>query len=623
MRNHSTLKNRLLCLLLALSLISASLTACQSGKGSDPSTESTQPSATQPVTSAPTDEIDPEALSHAEQERFTAYTYDLFLESVLDNTVNLHYTLADPESFGITEYPITLGSFEAWTEEDILNDLDEMSVELSTYDYELLTDEQKMTYDILRHYIDTERSGASLSLYYEPLGPTTGAATQLPITLAEYKFYREQDIKDYLRLLPMLKDYFDSIMALQQRRADAGLFMTEATLDANLEICANFVANPENNFLITSFASRMKKIDWLDDQAKAAYIAQNTAIVNDAIIPAFNTLADALEAMRGSCTEDGGLARLPEGTEYFTYLMEARIGPDRSVEEMVDLLETYQIKQLTELQNLFSSNPELATLFGKFKYTYTEPEAALNYLKDKIAEDYPEIPDTTFTINYVEKELEEVLSPAFYMIPPLDRYLENTIYINNGSVDKSTIFTTLAHEGYPGHLYQNVYFNSNNTEPLRSMLSYLGYSEGWATYVENESYGYDPKISRSLAKAYALNSSVTLSVYAILDICINYLGWDRLQTGDYVAQFFGKQSDAVINEIYDAIAGDPCYYLAYHGGYIEILEMRKIAEATLGKNFSLKEFHKFFLDLGECPFSLANQRLADWLEAYPSAATSR
>ena len=103
MRNHSTLKNRLLCLLLALSLISASLTACQSGKGSDPSTESTQPSATQPVTSAPTDEIDPEALSHAEQERFTAYTYDLFLESVLDNTVNLHYTLADPESFGITE----------------------------------------------------------------------------------------------------------------------------------------------------------------------------------------------------------------------------------------------------------------------------------------------------------------------------------------------------------------------------------------------------------------------------------------------------------------------------------------------------------------------------------------
>ena len=629
MRAFTTLKTKLLCLLLSVSLIASSVTACGTGNDSKLPTDDKNTSesssavsdSTQSESSATSESLQPSESSAevseealAEQERFSAYTRELFLESALDNTINLHYTLADPEGFGITEYPITLGSFEEWTEEDILTDLDEMSVELKTYDYSLLTDEQKMTYDILIHYIDTERLGASMSLYYEPLGPTTGAATQLPITFAEYKFYREQDVIDYLRLLPMLKDYFDSIMALQRRRADAGLFMTEATLDANLEICANFVANPENNFLITSFTSRMEKIDWLDDQKKADYIAQNTAIVHDSIIPAFNALSDALEAMRGSCTEDGGLARLPQGKEYFTYLMESRIGSDRDVSEMVELLESYQMNQLTRLQALFSANPALAQQFDSFEYTYTDPEAALNYLKNCISEDYPEIPETSFTINYVEKELEEVMSPAFYMIPPLDRYLENTIYINNGSVDDDTIFTTLAHEGYPGHLYQNVYFNSNNSEPLRSMLSYLGYSEGWSTYVENESYAYDPKITDALAEAYALNSSVILSVYALLDICINYLGWDRAQTGDYVEQFFGEQPAEVINEIYDAIAGDPCYYLAYHGGYIEILELRSIAETTLGDNFNLKEFHKFFLDLGECPFSLANQRLADWLE---------
>lgn len=618
MGKSTSLRTRLFCFLLAISLTCGSLTACRSEYDNDPSTENTNASeipTTASDSTEPSESSDPvseEAL--AEQERFSSYTHDLFLESVLDNTVNLHYTLADPERYGITEYPITLGSFEEWTEEDLLNDLDEMSVELATFDYELLTDEQKMTYDILTHYIDTERLGASLSLYYEPLAPTTGAATQLPITFAEYKFYREQDIKDYLQLLPMLKDYFDSIMSLQQRRADAGLFMTEATLDANLEICANFVANPENNFLITSFASRMETIDWLDDQAKTDYIAQNSAIVNDTIIPTFNALADGLEAMRGSCTEDGGLARLPKGREYFSYLMASRLGSDRDVAEMVDLLESYQMKQFARLQALFSSDPSLESQYESFKYTYTAPEEALNYLKGKITEYYPEIPDTSFSIHYVEKELEDVLSPAFYMIPPLDRYLENTIYINNGSVNHSTLFTTLAHEGYPGHLYQNVYFNSSNTEPLRSMLSYLGYSEGWATYVENESYGYDPKITAPLAEVFALDSSIKLSIYALLDICINYLGWDRAQTGDYVAQFFGRQSDDVINQIYDAISGDPCYYLSYHGGYIEILEMRGIAETTLGDKFNLKEFHKFFLDLGECPFSLANQRLADWLE---------
>jgi uncharacterized protein (DUF885 family) len=206
------------------------------------------------------------------------------------------------------------------------------------------------------------------------------------------------------------------------------------------------------------------------------------------------------------------------------------------------------------------------------------------------------------------------------MIPPLDRYEENTIYINNGSVDEDTLFNTLAHEGYPGHLYQNVYFNSQNTEPLRQVLSYTGYSEGWATYVEYESYGYAPNVNADLARFWSLNSSITLSVYAALDIGINYEGWSRTETGSYIAQFFGQQSDSVVNEIYETLAGDPCYYLCYYGGYLEILEMRDIAEIALGDSFNLKEFHRFVLDLGECPFDLANQRLADWIETQTSAS---
>ena len=637
---HYTLKNRLLCLLMAVCLLT--MTACHSGtdlpemgtaavgessgstenssakdstSAADSSSASTEAQTQETEASNPTLSAAEQAAAQAEQERFSSYTYDLFLESVLDNTINLHYTIANPESYGITEYPITLGSYEEWTEEDILNDLDEMAVELATYDYSLLTDEQKMTYDILLHYIETERSASSLSLYYEPLGPTTGAATQLPITFAEYSFYCEQDIKDYLELLPLLQGYFESIMAFEQKKADAGLFMTEATLDANLEICEDFLANPDNNFLITSFASRMEEIDWLDDQAKADYIAQNKTLVYDIVFPAYNYLASALESMRGYCTEAGGLTRLPEGQAYFSYLMESRLGSDRTPEEMLALIESYQQQQMQEMYNIIYTNQVVASsLNNPFSFALTEPTEILEYLKEKIKDDYPEIPETSYTIRYVEKELEDVLSPAFYMIPPLDRYLENTIYINNGSVDESTLFTTLAHEGYPGHLYQNVYFNSKNTEPLRSILSYLGYSEGWATYVENEAYAYDKKASKNLLRFYELNNTVTLSMYAALDIAINYLGWDYTQTGEYVAQFFGEQDDSVIKEIYDVIAGDPCYYLAYHGGYLEIMELRSIAETTLGNDFNLKEFHTFFLNLGECPFSLANQRLADWLE---------
>ncbi len=616
MHKSTNLKTRLLSVLLILVLTLT--TACHTqGPSGDTSSDSAQTTTgggpdTGDSTEAPSIEYD--RTSEEEQTRFSQFTENLFLETILSNTINLHYSLAEPESYGITEYPITFGSYEIWDEQMLLDDLTELSTELHTYYYDLLTDDQQMMYDILMHYVETETDAAPLYLYMEPLGIFTGASTQIPITLAEYSFYREQDIKDYLELLPKLQSYFEYLISFENLRADEGLFMAEFTLDANLESCESFLENPEKNYLITSFESRMEKIDWLDDQTKADYIAQNRTIVYDSVLPAFRYLADELKKMRGLCSEDGGLATLPEGKEYFTYLMDTRLGSDRTPEEMLTLIEEYQMAQFQEMFAILRANPSVETALDTFSFSMTDPAAILNYLKEKIAEDYPAIPETSYTIKYVEEELEDVLSPAFYMIPPLDRYLENTIYINNGSLDETSLFSTLAHEGYPGHLYQNVYFHSKNTEPLRSVFSFLGYSEGWATYVECEAYAYDLGVDSKLLNVMSLNSSVSLSVYAALDICINYLGWNRTQAGDYLAQFFGELETAVVDEIYNSIAGDPCYYLAYHGGYLEIMEMRSIAESTLGDSFDLKEFHRFVLDLGECPFSLANQRLADWLE---------
>ena len=606
MHRTMSMKKRLLSIILIIVLTAMSGCNFSGGPGGETGSSSTQ---TQTNPPAPTGEA-----AEAEQERFSTFTDDLFIETILSNTINLHYSLAEPENFGITEYPITFGDDELWDEQTLLDELTELTTELRTFDYALLTDDQQMMYDILNHYIETETAGIPLYLYTEPLGIFTGAATQIPITLAEYSFYREQDIKDYLELLPQLKSYFELLISMEKRRADAGLFMAEFTLDANIKSCEQFLENRENNYILTSFASRMEKIDWLDEQTKAEYIKQNNTIVTETVFPAFTYLADALKEMRDNCSADGGLATLPKGKEYFTYLMNTRLGSDRTPQEMLTLIEEYQQEQFQQMYFIMQKNPSVETGLNSFSFSMTEPDRILNYLKDKILEDFPEIPETSYTIRYVQKELEDVLSPAFYMIPPLDRYLENTIYINNGSLDEASLFSTLAHEGYPGHLYQNVYFHSKNTIPLRNVFSFLGYSEGWATYVECEAYAYDPNVDSNLLKVMSLNSSITLSIYAALDIYINYEGWNREQAANYLAQFFGTLAPAVTDEIYNSIAGDPCYYLAYHGGYLEIMEMRRIAEATLGNEFDLKEFHQFVLDLGDCPFSLANQRLMEWLE---------
>ena len=131
--------------------------------------------------------------------------------------------------------------------------------------------------------------------------------------------------------------------------------------------------------------------------------------------------------------------------------------------------------------------------------------------------------------------MEDYSSPAYYLTPPIDDMERNIIYINGKNTpDNLTLYTTLAHEGYPGHLYQTVYsqlyLNQNNASHIRYLLHYGGFVEGWAYYVENLSYSYarDQVKDNAYASAYyeacRLNRNIHLCLYSLIDIAIHYDG---------------------------------------------------------------------------------------------------
>lgn len=102
--------------------------------------------------------------------------------------------------------------------------------------------------------------------------------------------------------------------------------------------------------------------------------------------------------------------------------------------------------------------------------------------------------------------MEDYLSPAFYLTPPLDTGTPNVIYINrSGRHSGPELVSTLAHEGFPGHLYQTTSFASCQPEDIRYLISCGGYVEGWATYVESCLPSYaDNFIKDSDAKTFHL-----------------------------------------------------------------------------------------------------------------------
>jgi uncharacterized protein (DUF885 family) len=549
------------------------------------------------------------------QEEFDALSNEVFLDNVQSDSITLNYTLANPEKYGITNYKPTLGDFTLEAMKESLAKSENYAARLKAIDYKKLTDDQKLTYDVMKDYYKVDDNAEDLLLYYEVLSPTVGLQAQLPILYAEYSFYDKDDIDAYLELLPCTYDYFNQIIEFEKLKSDAGLFMSDRSADDIIKQCEALIADKENNFLITVFNDKVKQYDGLTKDEIKTYQEKNKDAVINYVIPAYQLIIDGLKSLKGTGTNEGGLCNLDKGKEYYKSLVRTETGSNRSVEELIKLLDKYMDKNIASMQTLLAKDASLLDQASNPSYPMTDPEEILTYLQDAIKDRFPDMDKVNYTIKYVHKSLEDFISPAFYLTPAIDNYEDNSIYINGSDkFDLSQIFTTLAHEGYPGHLFQNVYYAQQNPAPIRSTMNFGGYSEGWATYVEMISY-HMAGIDDNLASLLEENNAVILMMYARADIGINYEGWSRKESDEYLKGMLGITDEETLDQFYISMVEEPANYLQYTIGYIELMELRNKAEKALEDKFSEKDFHEFILKTGPSQFFVIDKYLDKWINS--------
>ncbi len=539
-----------------------------------------------------------------QNEKFEEYTQEVFCNEVSSNTINLHYTLKNPEDYGITDYEVSLGSFES--DPDMIKvSAENMRQSLQEFSYEGLNLQNRITFDILEYQVKSAEKNADYVLYEEPLGLVSGVQTQFPVVMSEYRFYDRQDVETYLELLEMTGEYFDSLIKFEREKADAGLFMADYALDTVLKQCRAFLDMGDGNYLYSTFADRIGDVKKLTKEEKSNYIQDNALAVSDYVFPAYEKLISSLEELRGSGENEKGLVNLPDGADYYELVVRRSTGSERSVEEMEDLTRRQITDDLEAMEQVLGITTEEAQ-GAAASMTQDSAGLTLSKLQDGIKEAFPEAPDTALEVKYVPEEMEEHLSPAFYMIPAIDNTGENVIYINRAHMnDDLTLFTTLAHEGYPGHLYQTVYYESTDPDPVRSVMDFGGYVEGWATYAEMGSYYLTP-LSKEQAVLLQKNSSIILGLYALADMGIHYEGWSRMDTVAFFSNY-GITDSETIERIYELIIGSPGNYLKYYIGYVEFLELKKDWAEEKGTGFSQKEFHEAVLKVGPAPFDIVEK----------------
>lgn len=538
---------------------------------------------------------------------FSAFTKEMFQNEISSSTISLHYTLENPESMGISDYSVTLGTADPETLEASAAAVENYRSRLDDFSYRALTGENRLTYDILDFYLETQDALNEYPLYAEPLGATISTQAQLPVLLAEYAFYEPEDTVEYLKLLQQMDVYYDSILSYEKAKSEAGLFMSDANADSIITQCQAFIANPEENFLIATFEEKVDAMDSLTDADRTALKEKNREIIREHVIPAYENLIMGLQRLKGTGVNENGLCYYPEGEEYYTWLVRQSTGCAVSPATVQERIQDQLLADYDSLRALAAENPDILDSLGEETGGSLDPAAMLTSLQTRMTEDFPAAPSVSCQVKYVHESLEDYLSPAFYLTPPLDNLTENVIYINRASdYTWLELYTTLAHEGYPGHLYQTVYSGSCDPSPVRSLLDFGGYTEGWATYVEMLSWDYTG-LESEVAQLYRLNRSISLGFSALADIAVHYKGYTREDIIDYLDTFGYSAGSA--SALFDMVVEAPANYLQYYVGYLCFLDLRKEAAAQAGDGFSLMEFHRKILETGPAPFPV----LADYV----------
>lgn len=548
-----------------------------------------------------------------ENNAFEEFAMEVFRDTLAQNGLAVHSYLEHPENYGITDYPLTIGEYDLDSLGDT-SDLTNTLTRLKSFNRELLSDKHKLTYDEILYTLETELEYSDIYLYNTSLSTTIGEQIQLPLVLAEYTFKEEKDVEEYLAIAEDVDKYFTNVCEYEKLRADAGIFMEDYLADKIIEQCNTFIENASDGFLISTFVTRLDALG-LSDAKRNEYIRRNQTAVDEHVIKGYEILRDGLRNLKGSGKYSGGIGNYPDGLRYYEYFLASNLGWNKSLDEFAELITGYINKTILQIQKIATEHPDSYNKASTFSFQQLSPEDTLEQLKKLIKDNYPDGPDVDYTISYVDKSISESASPAMYFTPQIDNIEENSIYINPENAGSADLYATLAHEGFPGHLYQTTYFAASDPDLIRYVIAPTGYVEGWATYIEVDSYRYAETGDEYLNELMGLNYALTLLLYASVDMGVSCYGWSEDDVYNFVSSF-GFRGKRIAKEMYDAMVSEPGNYCRYVLGYIAILELQDKAKELLGNRYSAKEFNKFLLDTGAIQFDILFNRLDEWAAAY-------
>ena len=574
-----------------------------------------------------------------------------FTLNMLANRQALEFLMRNPEMFtavGLTDGSIfdhhsdKLAPYTLRQRDEDYAQLTRFLAELREFDRATLGRQDQITYDIL---VDQYETGLAFKRFpwlqgdeLYPVSPMFGVEVELPSFMqTTHVVGNDKTARNYVKRLEAMGDKLDEVTVAMQRQARAGVVLPPALLERSLTVIHDTVsAAPQDNALVTTFVTRMNRVNSLDSARKGQLESEALEAVRSRIYPAYARMSAALESLRPAAAAQGaGVGRLPDGAAYYALALKQNTTTDYTPEQ-VHALGLTEVERITrEMDQLLAAEglragsvgERMAALGKDPRFLLSDDDegrrqalARYQQILDEIAARLPEyfrtLPGKRLTVERVPASREKGTSGAYYQQAAMDGSRPGIFFANlrdMRNVPTWSMKTLAYHEGIPGHHLQiSTALGLKDLPLIRQQTLYTAYAEGWALYAEQLAAEIGMYKDDPWGNLGRLQLELLRAARLVVDTGIHAQGWTREQAISYMVATTGKPEAEVASEVerYMAMPGQAC---AYKVGELKILELRAKAQAALGPQFDLKAFHSVILENGGVPLTLLEQLVDEWI----------
>lgn len=558
-------------------------------------------------------------------------TFDTFCDEFMADylsgdyyATNLFFT--NPADYGIEEseeeakWYTYSEKMDAEYQKEMKDAYQEIQNELHTFNYDELTSLQKATYNQLDDMFSYNVKYYSIEdieyMHMHYIDQFGGYVANLASSAESYKFRNEKDVQNLLSMIKSTEEAFTSYLDFAQDKLDKGYPYNDYTLTEMMGFLDDLEEQGEDYYLYDYINNKIDATDFLDDAKKESYkTSYADALTNDFMV-GVAALNDGLEQFKGKCPADkaGYWASYEQGKELFKMNLEDLLGfENMDMEAYIDELDAElerTIKLETQVLNTIMRTYKITSqaaldLFLENNCIYDgTPEEMLEYLKEFAKTIVPELKTTPeITIKEMDEASAKVSNAvAYYTKSPIDDFSHEYITLNPIKLDDiNDTLGTMAHEGYPGHLYAYVFAKESDIHNISKIMGNVAHAEGWATYVETKLYDYalgkaaNAKEKNAIKYLDALHNSGFL-IETRIDAGIHYQRWTVTDVAKYLGDL-GYNSGAA-QEIYDLLIEMPSQYAAYGYGKYYFVKLHEEAKKALGSSYNEIEYNAALLSKG-------------------------